>query len=229
IARHGIVIGGPGSFTLSARNVDLANTLGLRSVGPLLNPALASTTAGGARLSLDLGGTLQMARSQISSLSQADIDVTADGAIYVGDPNLVGPYCPVGHVCAASLPIFTPFTDDTPRGIYSAAGGNVSVVASNIIAVAGSRIAAYDGGDVSVHCIAGDIFTGPGITGPGAQGFTVTIPYVDPSTGQMTPRNRFLFQSAIIASVFPGNSNAVGSIRLVAGGVILVGCDGLLQ
>ncbi len=48
------------------------------------------------------------------------------------------------------------------RGIYTTAQGDVSVIASGDINVNGSRIATYDGGNVTVESLNGNINVGHG-------------------------------------------------------------------
>jgi filamentous hemagglutinin family protein len=229
LARSGMVIGGVGNFTITADNLDLGITAGIRSVGPLLNPALITSGLGGANLRLVLRGTLQTEHSQVASLALGGIDITAGGSVYLAPSNTLGHYCPAGTVCgvdashgfATGVPSST--EDTVPRGIYSAGGGNVSVVASNTIGITGSRIAAYDGGDVFVQAIAGNL-----ITGPEGQGhFIVVVPYLDPLLGQLRIDNLPLGGNGILAGAFPRDTNTTGFVSLLAGGSILVDCDGI--
>src|SRR5262249_19262824 len=89
LARRGMVIEGAGSFTLTANNIDLGITAGIRSVGPLLNPALVTPGLGGANLRLVLQGTLQSEHSQVASLALGGIDITAGGSVYLAPSNTV--------------------------------------------------------------------------------------------------------------------------------------------
>ena len=113
-----------------------------------------------------------MISSQIATFNGGDITINAGGAVNVG-----------------SQQQFT--SDDTPKGIYSAHGGNVSVTAFGNIEVNGSRIASYDGGDVFVESKTGFVDAGAG-----AKGFFF-VPRTDPNTGAVD-QDRF-FGSGILA------------------------------
>src|SRR5262249_15652687 len=65
----GIQIGGPGTYYLKARNMDLAVTEGIRSIGPQSNPNLIKISTLGADLSIHLDQDLTMTSSRIVSLN----------------------------------------------------------------------------------------------------------------------------------------------------------------
>jgi filamentous hemagglutinin family protein len=136
----GFIISGPGAFQISAHNMDLgSSTIGIQSLGAYSNPALGqtmvrdNTVLPGASIQLNLGGDLEMVSSDVFSASGGSITIQSQGSIDVGQEN-------------------APFSSlsSSPRGIYSIAGGSVTVEAVGDINVDGSRIAAYDGGDVNV-------------------------------------------------------------------------------
>src|SRR6185295_18277675 len=160
LARNGLQIGGPGSFEIAAHNMDLGISAGIRSVGVQLNHSLAPISYAGANLKVDLAGNLEMASSQIASFSGGSIDVAAGGKMDVG-----------------STEQFT--SDDTPKGIYTGHGGHVNVEAYGDIDINGSRIATYDGGDISVISDHGTIDAGSG----GKGFFNVTTTQLDPLSG----------------------------------------------
>ena len=137
LAFKGLQIGGPGRFELSAHNLDLGTSSGIRSVGPLLNAALPLP---GADLAFTLSGDLNMTFSQIASFNGGDVEVSVLGEMNVG-----------------SLDQLQFTSNGVPKGIYTAHGGDVSVI--------GSRIASYDGGDVSVISDTGNVDAGPGEEG----------------------------------------------------------------
>jgi hypothetical protein len=143
-AFNGLQIGGPGALEISAHNMDLGISRGIRSVGPLFNNSLATTPSippQGANLSLELAGNLEMTSSQIASFNGGNISLISGGTLNIG-----------------SQEQFT--SDDTPKGIYTGHGGNVSVRAAGNINLNGSRIASYDGGDLDVTSDNGDVDAG---------------------------------------------------------------------
>ncbi len=194
LARNGLQIGGPGSFEITARNMDLGISAGIRSVGVQLNHALAAVSYLGANLDLTLGSDLQMASSQIASFSGGDIDVKAAGKLNVGSSEQLT-------------------SDDTPKGIYTGHGGHVIVQADGDIDINGSRIASYDGGNIEVTSDHGNIDAGSG----GKGFFTVTTTQLDPLTGLPADRNDKFFGSGIVALTRPDSDVKVGDITVSAG------------
>ncbi len=205
-AYAGLQIGGPGNLNITARNMDLGVTDGIRSVGPLDNVSLANISVQGANISVALSGDLDMTSSQIASFNGGNITVSAGGVINVG--------------------VQQQFTsDDTPKGIYTGHGGNVSVTGGGNIEVNGSRIATYDGGDISVVSKNGDVDAGSG----GESSFSIVTAQVDPVTGQVVQQNNSFFSSGIVAMTSPDSHAAVGNISVSAGQNILANSGGILQ
>src|SRR5262249_1193739 len=124
LARNGMVLGGPGSFDISARHMDLGISSGIRSIGALLHPALKYVSAAGANINVMLFGDLDVTSSQIASFSGGSIHLAA-----------------FGHLNIGSQDQFT--SDDTPKGIYTGHGGDVTVEAGGDISISGSRGATY--------------------------------------------------------------------------------------
>jgi len=220
LAYNGLQIGGPGALAISARNMDLGISHGIRSVGTLLNSSLASVSLQGADLSLTLAGDLTMASSQIASFNGGNINLNAGGKMDIGSQDQ-----------------FT--SDDTPKGIYTAHGGDVTVQSAGDINVNGSRIATYDGGNINVTVPPkpGEIL-GPGEfsadgdvnAGGGARGFfTVTTQQLNPLTGQLELRNDQFFGSGIVALTRPDSASQVGNITVSARRDILANAGGVLQ
>lgn len=220
----GFAFGGPGTVDFSARNLDLGITLGIRSVVTALNPALALTKDGqprsGAQLNLTLGyvngdraaaaipgaGNLDMTSSQIASFNGGSLDLRAAGSLNIG-----------------SQQQFT--SDDTPKGIYTGHGGSVAVEALGNIHINGSRIASYDGGDVSVISRQGVVDAGNG----GKGFFTITTDQLNPATGQVELRTDQFFGSGIVALTRRDSDSQVGNITVKANGDILANSGGILQ
>lgn len=116
-------------------------------------------------------------------------------------------------------------SDDTPKGIYTAHGGHVKVEAGGDIAVSGSRISSYDGGDVSVISEQGSVDAGAGAKGY----FAVTTSQINPDTGLLDLRNDRFFGSGIMALTRPDSDTHVGNILVQARGDILANSGGILQ
>jgi filamentous hemagglutinin family protein len=206
LARNGLQIGGPGRFEFHANNLELGISQGIRSVGTLLNPNLASVSLASASLNVSLAGNLEMTSSQIASFNGGSIAITAGGYMNVG-----------------SQDSYT--SDNTPKGIYTAHGGSVSVQAAGDVSIDGSRIASYDGGDVSVVSTSGNVDAGAGAKGF----FGVTTSQWNPLTGQLELRTDRFFGSGIMALTRTDGDAQVGNISIHAGGDILANSGGVLQ
>jgi filamentous hemagglutinin family protein len=190
----GYVLGGGGTFDITANTLDLGSTLGIQTVGPADNPALhnyyVSTLPGyiphGADINVTLtgmnseGDSLNMFATTISTLNGGNISVNAAGNVVLGST-------------------YVPGNDQYARGIYTTGDGDVSVIAGGNIEVAGSRIAAYDGGNVTVESLHGNVDAGTG----GSGSVTVDEYYVDPLTGAVEFGNPTIPLSGILAMTFP--------------------------
>jgi filamentous hemagglutinin family protein len=182
---YGYTIGGGGQFNLAARNMDLGSTAGIQSMGAGLynignSYPLAELFNHGPAINVNLSGNLDMLSTSIASLNGGDVSINAGGAINAGSPQ---------------------FTVNTfsPRGIYSTSGGNVSVIGGGDINVNGSRVGTYDGGNVTVESLLGNVNAGNGSSTP----VSVSGYYVDPGTHQVYQNSPQLPFSGIVALTFP--------------------------
>jgi len=199
---YGYILGGGGKFVISANSVDLGTTLGIQSQGVIYDIAyltgknyqpvydangnpeyvypLATYFTGGADIQVTATGDLNMFSTQISSQNGGAIKITAGGQISVGSD------------------FFTDLTSQ-PRGIFTTGGSDISVVAGGDINVNGSRIAAYDGGNVTVESQNGNINAGTGASSV----ITVAEYYVNPVTRQVYGYSPQIPFSGILALTFP--------------------------
>jgi hypothetical protein len=106
-------------------------------------------------------------------------------------------------------------------GVYTAGPGNVDVTALGNVNIDGSRIAAYDGGNIAVESLAGNVDVGTG----GATQSGVYYSYVNPITGQGDYYPEFTYGSGIVAYtlvpgtvLLPGPPESVG-IATVPGNI----------
>jgi filamentous hemagglutinin family protein len=220
----GYVLGGGGKFDIAARNLDLGSTLGIQSVGPANNAALANYFAHGADINVNLSGNLDMFSTAISSENGGSVFIDADGYVNVGSKTFTG-------------------NDQYARGIFTVADSPVTVIAGGDIELNGSRIATYDGGDILVESLNGNIDAGLG----GESSVPVEEIYVNPVTHAIesyTPRISgsgilaITFPPSFGALQFPNSVNAVGNILIDtpqgnisanAGGVVQVSLNGILS
>ena len=184
----GFAIGGGGTFEISAAKIDLGTTTGIQSKGVGLykvgnNYPLAALSEQGADIDIHLTGDLTMYSSSIASLNGGNISINAGGD---GQCRFLGFH---RHLAGA-------------RGIFSTGQGNVSVVAGGDVNVNGSRIAAYDGGNVTVESLNGDISAGTG----GGGFVTVNSFSVAPGTHQVSAFAVTIPGSGILATTFPNDT-----------------------
>jgi hypothetical protein len=182
----GYQVAGPGTFKVSASSIDLGTSDGLISLG--IGSAttdngyalLAPYTTRGADLDVTTSGNLSMLASSITSEYGGAINLTAGGAIEVGSP--------VIPQTSVSLPL----------GIISLWQGDITVIADGDINVDGSRIASYDGGNIFVESLQGNVNAGTGADGS----VQVTKPYVN-KQGQISLSKVIIPGSGILAASFP--------------------------
>ncbi len=164
-AAQGIVIGGPGALSITAQSMNLGVAAqGISSVGPAVNNALAKIASTGASINIKLAGDLDMFASEISSWYGGAINIDVGGVINAG---------------LANLPIQSPYV---PHGIWTSGDSDVTVIADGNINIAGSRIATFDGGNVFVESLTGNVNAGNGnlqeilVNEVNVNGTTVTTP-----------------------------------------------------
>jgi hypothetical protein len=217
----GYRLGGGGAFDVRAHNLDLGATSGIVSQGPRGNAALAKLFTEGADLNVTLGGNLEMFSTKIASLNGGDITVVAEGSVNVGSRTFTA-------------------SDANARGIFTVDPSDVTVIARGNIDVNGSRIAGYDGGNVTVRSLEGNVDAGTG----GSGSATVEKLSVDPLTRQILTYSPTIPGSGILATTFPPSLDAAfptsrntvgnilvetprGDIVASAGGVVQIPLNGV--
>ena len=229
----GFIIGGGGTFNLTAQSLNLGTTAGIRSVGPDYNSFLASAAhlTRGADINVTLTGNLNMFSTAIASFNGGDINIKVG---FDAAGNLVNPNATVN----VGSSTFTG-SSDVARGIFTSAKSDVTVIAGGSIDVNGSRIAAYDGGNVTVESLTGNVNAGSG----GSGSVAVEEIYVDPITYQIYKYSPTIPGSGILATTFPtrgtlnlpaptwGVGNILveapnGNINASAGGVVQLPLNG---
>ncbi len=209
---QGITLAGPGHFDISAHTIDLGVSGGISVTAP--DSALAAISPRGADINVTTIGNLEMTSTKIANES------------YLGGINLnVGDTLDIGGQ-------FTTFGDpNSPKGIFTTSGGSVSVTAANDVNVNGSRIAAYNGGNVGVLSQHGDVNAGSG-----ASGFvSLQALELDPLTQQLITIPATIPGSGILATTIVGShatlgnisvSTPEGSINANLGGIIQIAFNG---
>jgi len=204
----GFTLGGGGKFEITARNLDLGTTTGIQSKGAGLYSVagdypLASHFTKGADIGINLTGDLDMFSTSIASLNGGGIAINAGGAVNAGSSDFT--------VSALGA-----------RGIFSTSGGDVSVIGGGNVNVNGSRIAAYDGGNVTVESLNGNVDAGTGASLPVAvQGY-----YVDPATHQLYQSSPQIPFSGILALTFPPRGSGYPAPEAELGNILVEAPNG---
>jgi filamentous hemagglutinin family protein len=210
-APQGIVLGGPGSLDFTAQSMDLGVAAqGISTVGPAINNALAKLATTGAAINIKLTGDLDLFASQISSWYGGAISINVGGSVNAG---------------FADLPVQSPLV---PHGIWTSGDSDISVIAGGNINVSGSRIATYDGGDVFIESLNGNVNAGTG----SLVEVLVNEVLVDPKTGAVLEPQQPMEGSGIIATTLPGSPKnlLVGNITVeTPNGNIVTGSGGITQ
>jgi hypothetical protein len=230
----GYFLGGGGQFNVTAHNIDLGTTLGIVSQGvssytatvpdsdgnPVTIYPLTKYFTRGADINVTVSGNLDMFSTSISSVNGGNISIIAGG-----------------YVKAGSDVFSVPST--AARGIFTTVQSDISVIANGDINVNGSRIATFDGGDITVESLTGKVNAGKGASSTvTVDGFYVD-PYVDPQTlaRRVYHRAAQLPFSGIVALTFPQRNSdypapvaRLGNILVEAPqGDVIANVAGILQ
>lgn len=218
---YGLQIGGPGQFNITAGSINLGDSYGIESWGingpqntaegtaAYYNPLTDVTPPGGGASinvttldndTIDPGtgdeiASLDMLSSRIASWYGGDVTVVSGGSMDLGTQEVV----PSSSTFAYG--IFTIDMNDGPTG-----HGNVSIEAQGDVNIEGSRIAAFNGGNVSVTSDGGSVNVGSG----GNTYSEVDMIYVDPVTGQAPYKPYNIYGSGIVAESLPSSLLAYG-------------------
>jgi filamentous hemagglutinin family protein len=232
----GYVVGGTGQFDINAASISLGNSYGILSLGDgqlvgadysYLTPELQNQP--GATINVTVHNdvtvdgvttaSLNMPSSTIAALGGGDVNVTSTG----GSMDLGSQY-----LVEFEAEIMT--RDNLGLGIYTSGGGNINVTAEDTIDVDSSRIATFDGGDIYIESLTGDVNAG--------SGGTVAIPVnaFSPEAPSLTQPFEYVYANGIVAqtlvnaSEIPGSAILPGNITIVTPeGDILASEGGILQ
>lgn len=211
----GYVVGGPGTFNVSARSIALGNSYGIISggvgdpLGKLRYANLASITPKGASINVTITGPDYKDPSDPNGplLSSLDMRTASIAAVGGGDVTVNSL---VGSMDLGSQELFN-IRRSLALGVYTTGGrGNVNVTALGDIDINGSRIAAYNGGNIFVESFTGDVNAGSGGT------FFVPVPvyYVNPRNHHAGFVGELVFGSGILATTLVNPAQVFGSPTL---------------
>ena len=205
-------LAGPGHFEVTAGNIDLGSSDGIQVLSG--NSALAAISPYGADLTINTSGSLDMTYSKV-----------ADEGLLGGIQLNIGGTLDVGSE-------INPFSDPNAAvGIFTTGGGGISITATGDVDVDGSRIAAYDGGNINIRSTTGDVNAGTGGTG----NVSLQGVYLNSQTGQLVSFDDSIPGSGIMATALPhapaplGNiviGTPEGSINASKGGILQIALNG---
>jgi filamentous hemagglutinin family protein len=202
---QGLRIGGPGEFDVHAGSISLGDSYGILSCGALdygeggygRYTDLAGVTPVGAILSVKADENISLLTSTIAALAGGNVEVKSSG----------------GEIDLGSAGVlFT--TRLLPLGAFITGPGDISVSAYGNVNIDGSRIAAYDGGNVTVHSDTGNVDAGSG----GTTAALVETHFVDP-TGQPGYYRGGVYGSGILAVTLANPDKIPGGAPLVPGNI----------
>jgi filamentous hemagglutinin family protein len=193
---NGLALDGPGFFNVSAQNISLGISDGLTVDFPNApSAALTAISPNGAGINITTSGDLDLTASKI-----------ANGGIGGGINLAIGGTLDVGGTAT------TLGDPNAPKGIFTTSGGDINVNAVGDINVDGSRIAAYDGGNIDITSQQGDVNAGSG-----GQGFVIfQALQLDAATGLLEAIPTDIPLSGILATTVFGSDAALGNITLNA-------------
>jgi filamentous hemagglutinin family protein len=218
----GYRVGGPGTFDVNAGSIQLGNSYGIFACGAsdfqggfARYGNLAALTPSGANLNVTVNGDLDMETSTIANIGGGNLNVTSlSGAMDLGSQELFGTRRELGF------------------GVYTTGRGNVTVTALGDIDIDGSRIAAYNGGNIFVESLQGNVNAGSG----GATTTGAAVSFVNPITGQGGSYAEEVYGSGIVAntlvspSLVPGSATTPGNVTVeTPKGSIFASQGGILQ
>ena len=209
---QGLALAGPGAFNVNARNINLGISGGISVTAP--DAALAAISPYGAVLNVGTLGNLSLTSTKIANESLlGGINLIVGGTLDVGSQ-------------------FTTFGDpNAPKGIFTTSSGDISVFAQNDINLNGSRIAAYNGGNITIESLHGNVNAGAG----GAGYVSLNALQLDPTTHQLVSIPATIPGSGILATTVVGSDALLGNILVETpngnisasqGGVIQISFNG---
>jgi filamentous hemagglutinin family protein len=209
------VVGGTGTFNVTAGSINLGNSDGILTVGngniqgrnySYLTPYIAS----GANINVT-ADYLEMPGSTIASLGGGNVKVNCTGVI----PNSGGLSMDLGS--QSLIPFDSTIMNDNGGiglGIYTSGGGDVNVIGEGSINVDSSRIGTFDGGNVNIESYTGNVDAGSGTAAIPITTFSTVYSYpFEPFEGPFA--NGIVAYTLFGASKIPGAATVPGNITII--------------
>jgi filamentous hemagglutinin family protein len=204
---NGLALSGPGNFNITANSIDLGISGGITALAP--DSALAAISPDGANINITTVGDLDMTTTAIANESYlGGINLVVGGALNVG-----------GELTAFGDP-------SAPKGIFTTSGGDVQITTAGNVNIDGSRVAAYDGGNITIESLNGSVNAGTG-----GEGYvTLNALELNPITGQLISIPATIPGSGILATTVPHSDATIGNILVeTPNGNISAGLGGVVQ
>ena len=207
---NGLALAGSGNFNVTARSISLGVSDGITVDFPdAPSAALTAISPDGANINVTTSGNLDLTVSKIANGG-------IDGAISL---NVGGTLDVGGSATALGDP-------NAPKGIFTTSGGDITVNAVGDVNVDGSRIAAYDGGNIDITSQTGDVNAGAG-----GEGYVIFQALeLNPATGLVEAITTDIPLSGILATTVFGSDATLGNITINApNGSVNSSLGGVLQ
>ena len=190
---NSLALAGSGKFNVNARSIDLGVSSGITADFPNApDSALTAISPYGADLKVTTSGDLDMAVTTIANGGLlGNINLNIGGKLDVG-----------GEATALGDP-------NAPKGIFTTSGGNVTINAFSDVNVDGSRIAAYNGGNVNITSQTGDVNAGAG-----GQGYVIFQSLELNTLGELIALPADVPLSGILATTVPYSDAPLGNITI---------------
>jgi filamentous hemagglutinin family protein len=214
------VVGGAGQFNVSAGSISLGNSYGILSIGDddsapggrnysFLAPYFTSAA------DIDVtAGYLEMPASTIACLSSGgSVKVTATGEIPNSalNNNGVGVSMDLGSAALAGFESQIMNVKNLGLGVYTTGGGDVDLLALGSIDIDSSRVATFDGGNISVKSSTGDVDAG--------SGGSVSIPISYYAPNYFGTDLEFVSANGVVAATLTGGSGTPPGAVLLPGNI----------
>jgi filamentous hemagglutinin family protein len=241
------VVGGTGQFNITAGSISLGNSAGILSVfdgvisGQFDYSFLAPYLQSGIKSGASINVTVLDSQQTVNGLTEPSLYIPASTIAVLGskDPTVLGSgdltvSVPNGSIDLGS-PELLPFETDiisanhNGLGIYTTAGGNVTVKALGDINIDSSRIATFDGGDIWIESYTGNVNAGSGGT------VAIPINYFAPNFTkapvESIPANGIVAGTLTASTTIPpGAARSPGNITVIAAqGSIFADLGGISQ
>jgi filamentous hemagglutinin family protein len=209
---QGLSVTGPGKFVVTAHNADLGISGGIIVKGP--TAPLARISPLGAALEVSVANNLEMTSTRISNEGYlGSVQVTAEA----------------GHINVGSAESALSESSQI-KGIFTTGGGGATVTAHDDINVNVSRIATYNGGNIAVTSVAGNVNAGTGGNGYVTVNALELVPGAEPGQSVLHSIFDTVPGSGILVATVRGGTVPLGSISVkTETGSINAGLGGFFQ